>query len=77
MTYDSEKLRFYSNLQIQSKMNLFGFYDFFTYFSTLEPSKYYKKLLNIALNVLKRLGSQLSFQKIFICPQDTNKYQNI
>ena len=71
MTYDSEKLRFYSNLQIQSKMNLFGFYDFFTYFSTLEPSKYYRKLSNLPLNVFKRQGSQLSFQKIFICPQDT------
>ena len=71
MTYDSEKLSFYSNLQIKPKMNLCGFYDFFTYFFTLEPSKYYKKLLNLALYVLKRHGSQLPFQKIFICPQDT------
>ena len=71
MTYDSEKLRFYSNLLIQSQMNLFGFNDFCTNFSTLEPSKYYKKILNLALNGLKRHGSQLSFQKIFICPHDT------
>ena len=63
MTYDSEKLRFYSNLQIQSKMNLLGIYDFPPYFSTLEPLEYKKKWFNLAANVLKRYGGQLSFQK--------------